>query len=119
MKAIIQGDVSLHPIKKLPDGLKPVKDKNVLAYGEITGHMHRFKHVKPVVFEDNKGQKYVDLDQETVLIHDFKGQQGVKDKEVAAKTDKHLLQTIMPGMYKVSIEDEYNPFLDELQQVLD
>lgn len=37
---IRQGDVLLVPIKKLPEGLKRVEGKVILAKGEVTGHAH-------------------------------------------------------------------------------
>lgn len=41
MKHYIQGDVSLHRISKLPQKVER-QEHNIVAYGEITGHEHRF-----------------------------------------------------------------------------
>lgn len=38
-----QGDVLLIPVSEIPEGFKSRKDKKViLAYGEVSGHHHRF-----------------------------------------------------------------------------
>lgn len=39
-----QGDVLLVPVSDIPSGLKSRKDaKVILAYGEVSGHHHRFE----------------------------------------------------------------------------
>lgn len=46
-----QGDVLLVPVSEIPSGLKSRKDKKtILAYGEVSGHHHRFEGDKVTSF---------------------------------------------------------------------
>lgn len=112
-----QGDVSLHEVTRLPDGLREVKDK-ILAYGEVTGHRHWLKG-KSKVFEDSTGLKYVQVLQDTELVHSGEDLQPVYEQEIAEKQDKHLVIILLPGFYKVGQEREFDPFQDEIRKVLD
>lgn len=114
----IQGDISLHEIAELPEGVKPIKN-NILAYGEVTGHQHELRAKQQLVFEDEQGNKFVQAQQETELIHDFKNRNGVRTQEEAAQQDKHLVQLIKPRIFQVMVETEQNPFTAELQKVVD
>lgn len=53
-----QGDVLLVPVKSIPDGLKADnRQKCILAYGEVSGHHHRFEggHVTAFFKEGDVG----------------------------------------------------------------
>lgn len=51
MGIIRQGDVLLRPITTAPRGpAKSNMDKTILAFGETTGHHHRFEHKGVVAF---------------------------------------------------------------------
>jgi len=113
-----QGDVSLHLISKLPINVKKAKH-NILAYGEVTGHQHRMKSNQICVFEDDKENKFVVIEQATQLVHDYENQHGVFDVETATKEDKYLTIMIHPGVYAVKMEREFDPFAEEIRQVLD
>lgn len=94
-----QGDVLLKKIDVLPDNLKP-KDK-ILAYGEVTGHNHKFTSEQVLVFEDVKHQQFVDVKEEAILEHE---------------EHKHI--TIPKGLYEVVIQREFDIF-QGVRQVLD
>jgi len=117
-RGVRQGDVSLHPIETLPDGVKLCKN-NILALGEITGHQHRLQSNQLCVFEDEQKNKFVNLKQDCLLVHDFEGGKGVFSVEEATKKDKHLAKQVLAGVYAVRIEQEYDPFLDALREVQD
>ena len=99
-----QGDLGITPILKLPANLKELK-KNILAYGEATGHKHQLvknptKHFR--VLEDKNGNKYLDIKGATDLVH-----------------EEHKTITIQPGFYVVNHEKEYNYFDEEIKRVQD
>jgi hypothetical protein len=101
MKQIRQGDVFLMQIDKLPENIKP--KNNVLAYGEVTGHSHRFEESKLVqVYQDDNNDQYIDVQEEQAdLIHE----------------EHHVLQ-IPKGMYKVVLQRELD-ILSQVRQVMD
>ena len=68
MKIYRQGDVLLKQIQKLPENLK-VKNK-ILAYGEATGHHHRFESEQVQVFKDKEGNQFVEVVQPSKLVHE-------------------------------------------------
>lgn len=63
-----QGDVGLEPISKIPEGTK--KKDNIVAYGEATGHHHRFETTAVQIFADKKGEQFAKIKQESELIHE-------------------------------------------------
>lgn len=65
---IRQGDVFLESINEIPKETKE-KDK-ILAYGEATGHHHRFENNEARVFIDNSGNQYCQLEEQSELIHE-------------------------------------------------
>jgi hypothetical protein len=116
------GDVQVINVAVLgetPDLSKMKKlDTNVLAHGEVTGHMHALavphegvREFAPSksgdketfqVYEDDQGQMYLQVDQDTILSH-----------------QEHLTTTVEPGLYKINITREYNPFTDIIDSVRD
>ena len=108
-----QGDVSLHEISKLPNGIKRAKD-NILAYGELSNHRHWLDSKQICVFEDKDKNKFVELKQDTELVHSDNSLQPVYDQETAQKQDKHIAITITKGIYAVKQEGkdvfEYSVF---------
>jgi hypothetical protein len=113
-----QGDVSLHKIEKMPEKIKKAKN-NILAYGEITGHQHRLKSKQILVFEDAQNNKFIELKQDTELIHDNANSQGVSDLVTATQQDKHLKFIVQKGVYVVKYEREFDVFSEEIKQVVD
>lgn len=102
MKTYRQGDVFLVEVKSFPDGLKE-KDK-ILAYGEVSGHHHRFDNgnKQVLVFADDERQQFVQVNKKSTLIH-----------------EEHQNLEIPKGKYKVVMQREYDLLSDHIRQVLD
>lgn len=99
-----QGDVIISLIDALPKNLKVIecRDKFVLAEGEETGHKHLLIGEKMRILQDKKGGFYLNLWNKTQLIH-----------------EEHNTITILPGIYNVGREQEYDYFLQEIRQAND
>jgi hypothetical protein len=102
------GDVSLHPIKSIPDGLKKIDVRAEVPYtirhGE-TGHRHVITADRPnmiELFQDENGMHYMKVMEPVKLSH-----------------EEHEVLTIEPGIYIQKQEVEYNPFTENLNQVVD
>lgn len=96
---IRQGDVVLRKVTSFPDGLTE-KDK-VIALGELTGHKHRFDSEAVCVFKDKENTQYVDVKQESELIH-----------------EEHANLKVPKGKYVVVVQREVD-LLGEVRQVMD
>ena len=96
------GDLLLKKIDKLPENLKRLNKKS-LAEGEVTGHHHTFSNGMVQIFQEQETkQKYVEVGQEAELIH-----------------QEHNAIKIKEGLYILIQEREFNPFEEEIRQVLD
>lgn len=84
-----QGDVFLRRIEKIPAQAKFVR-KNVVAYGEITGHKHQ---IVDSMFYELDGKSYLKVTSENPMTH-----------EEHPATEK-----IKSGDYEVVIQQEYFP----------
>lgn len=104
MNIFRQGDLVIKPIEKLPENLKVVSKGNqfVLAEGEQTGHKHLLVAEKLEVLQDEKGRYYFQLQNNATITH-----------------EEHKTITILPGIYEVGNEQEYDYFLREVRQVND
>ena len=100
-EAIRHGDCYLKPITKLPDNLNKI-DGTTIAYGEITGHSHRFENGLVQLFKDTNNQTYINVKQKSELVH-----------------EEHNAIEVLPGTYVLTMEREMNPFEQKVQQVLD
>ena len=98
------GDLSFHPIKELPKGLKEVQHKGsfVLAEGEHTGHKHVVTSEKMKIFQDASGRYVLQFGSPAKIAH-----------------EEHTTITLQPGIYVQEIEQERDPFLDRIKEVLD
>lgn len=98
------GDLNFHPVKEVPQGLKEVKHDGsfVLAYGEHTGHKHVIKAPKMQILQDAEGRYYLNLKQRATISH-----------------EEHKTITLLPGIYRQDIEQERDPFLDQINVVKD
>lgn len=94
---IRQGDVLLEKIDKEPEGFYKVRENNVVAYGEVTGHSHRLT--------DGVTKEYV----EGLVLSAFEGSQLVHDEHDPIDLD--------PGFYAVTIQREYTA--GDVRRVLD
>ena len=96
-----QGDVSYTRIEALPDGCKK-EDNKVLAYGEVTGHSHRFTEDHVEVFVSNDNRRFVVISKKpATLLH-----------------EEHSPHRIAPGVYEIKIAREWTDN-DEPRQVID
>lgn len=105
MKIYRHGDLSFHPIDKLPKGLKEVEHKGnfVLAEGEFTGHKHLMTVEKPKemkMMQDPKtGEYYIQLFDKAELTH-----------------EEHKKLVFEPGIYKMHVEREFDYFAKETEK---
>lgn len=100
------GDVVIERINKLPDGF-PTYDKaekGVLAYGEMTGHVHMLEEGEFDVRVDpgNTMNRILHIIEDAVLKH-----------------QEHKQIKLPKGFYRTRIQTEYNPFTKRLQEVAD
>ena len=104
---IRQGDVRLSHVKDLPKNAKPLKDKT-LAYGEVTGHSHRFIDTSNIQRYEADNKIYLQVLQPSLLTHEEhnKWQKRFNDTWVADQG------YIMPGVYEQISEREYD-YIDE------
>ena len=86
-----QGDVLIVDAT-LPEGLNRRNDL-VVAYGEATGHAHRFTDESAVALYDAPdGDMFADIREKTALVH-----------------DEHDSITLAPGTYRIRRQREYTP----------
>lgn len=104
------GDVALIAIKEtselreLFDAAKKNKELT-LALGEATGHHHTMYPVKKdgwVKSIEVKGQRFIEVGVDYFLRH-----------------QEHKEHQISPGIYRVPMEDEYDPFEKAMRKVID
>lgn len=96
-----QGDVLIRSIDKLPKEAKKLKDK-VMAYGEVTGHTHRFDNPDLVDRYEYNEKLYLQVYQPATIIH-----------------EEHGPQVILPGLYEQIQEREYDYYEESLRTVVD
>jgi len=104
MKIYRHGDLSFHPIEKLPEGLKKSKD-NVLARGEHTGHKHIITAEVgncDVYQNDKTGELVVVVDGKASLVH-----------------EEHKTLIFETGIYRMKQEREFDYFSGIILQVRD
>lgn len=89
---IRQGDLTIMSVDSLPELLK-VKKTKTLAYGEFTGHSHRFDDQSSVVVLENDTDMYIEVKDTSTLVH-----------------EEHGPHTLTKGFYKVLRKTEYDPF---------
>ena len=91
---IRQGDVLICPIDRFPTGLTK-KDKT-LAYGEVTGHSHRFEASDDEVLVSiaKDGTQYIEVLKPTTLKHEEHGNLEIEEgKYVVRQQREHDIQT--------------------------
>lgn len=94
---IHQGDVILEEIKRIPEGAKFLR-KNVVVYGEVTGHAHEIDQAD--IYEKD-GILYVKVIEENPMVH----------------PDHPATKKVPIGARRVKIQKEYFP--DGSRQVKD
>lgn len=69
-----QGDVGIKKIGALPSNIKnvePDNGKNILAYGEVTGHAHALSIANTKLFRANDNNKlYLVVTEKSLLTHE-------------------------------------------------
>ena len=105
MKNHRHGDVDIVIVAGVPKGAEMIYDgkKFTLAEGEATGHHHTV------------------TTEERVEIWEFGGQRFmvVGDTGATMTHQEHKEQHIAPGVYRVDIETERDPFLQSIRKVRD
>ena len=99
-----QGDVFIEEINEVPANLKLKKGKRdergriVLAEGEVTGHAHAIhEEAVDILVDDVSGEIYLEVHSPATIVH-----------------EEHGPIELPPGLYKSSIQEEYNP--DDVNQ---
>lgn len=108
MKQYRQGDVFLKEINIDLSSAK-VDEKNILAYGEGSGHAHVLDAPKGSL-KTIDGKMYVVVKEETNLNHTHLP---------SGKLADHNPIKIDPGTYEVVIQKEYNPYQKAAEKVID
>jgi hypothetical protein len=108
----LHGDVILEKVESLPKDFNKMKSepKAALAYGEVTGHLHKLfrfgeEHGAAPAFDlriGDDGIKWLKVDEPTVVKH-----------------QEHSPRVIPPGIYKIGIQREYDPFTKLARKVVD
>lgn len=98
------GDVALTKVDAVPDGAKEIfsGDQYVVAEGEVTGHAHRVQSSGLVVWEYGGERFLVVNDPGSTITH-----------------EEHGKQIVSPGVYRIGIQKEYDPFADRIREVAD
>jgi len=81
--------------------MKECTDK-ALAYGEVTGHVHRATAKTARVYEHENGRRILVAPKGTKVVH-----------------EEHKPVTVPPGEYERTIVQEFDPFEEEVRQVRD
>lgn len=107
----LHGDVIIEKIEKLPKNFESLRNEpnSALAYGEATGHLHKLfrfgEETGSAAFAlkiTDDGVKYLKVDEPTVLKH-----------------QEHEPRVIPPGIYRIGIQREYDPFTKKMRSVAD
>lgn len=86
-----QGDLLFVKRNEMPKGLEK-KKANVLAYGEVTGHSHRFEFDSIVTFAGEEKTSWIDTPEVVTIIH-----------------EEHAPITLEKGIWEVKRQREYSP----------
>ena len=96
IKSYRQGDVLLKKVSIMPKEVKKVdwskEGRVVLAYGEVTGHLHQIGLSYASMFSTEAGKRYIKVKEGAELTH-----------------EEHSTITPEPGIYEVVQQREYTP----------
>ena len=99
-----QGDVLIEVVEMDVRGMKEIplnEGKAILAWGEVTGHRHRFEqdNVKMYAANDNSGRRFVVISERpATLFH-----------------EEHAPIECPPGIYEVIIQREWSDENESVQ----
>lgn len=100
---IVQGDVFFIKTRVIPEEAKTLNRRSagfVIAEGEATGHAH-------VIHDD-------------IELYEKDGVLFIKTaKEAEVRHEEHLPVILSPGIWRVGIIREYDPFIEETRIVRD
>lgn len=103
---IQQGDVLFFSSNALPENLTVVKNHKhglvTFAEGEATGHHHSSLCNGVTLYEDSNKERWCKVEHTTTVNH-----------------QEHKSVTLSPGIYKIGIVREYDPFEREIWAVRD
>lgn len=108
-----QGDVMLRVVA-CPNGLvEAPKGAEILALGEHSGHGHKVEG-DFLMLETKEGTRFIDTKKGAKVSHQYlaTGNKGDHDTIELPALDEGFV-------YEVIIQNEFNPFLGLLQQVID
>lgn len=89
LSKVHQGDVFLEEVNNLPEGKKKILRKDVVAFGEVTGHSHKIKGCEVV---EIGGREFLCLQETKTMTH-----------------DEHPPVDVKKGNYRIKIQKEYFP----------
>lgn len=127
----IQGDVCLEKIAAMPKSAQP-HTNDPLAFGEVSGHVHVIlpagcsygqdvlNATRPETKADAFGH-YFDPVENTRYLHVVGGDGAMLahvQRRTGAKAD-HESISLPPGVYRIRLQEEYNPEADAMQVVID
>ena len=95
-----QGDVTIKPVAKLPEGAEPVAGR-VLREGEATGHAHVATGEGVQLFIHG-GTLYMRVPAGTEVVH-----------------EEHAVVNVPAGVYEIGAVREYDHFAEEARPVID
>lgn len=95
-----QGDVMFRLVDSIPPGATK-RESGIIAYGEATGHTHALADLKAAEVLEFDGKLFVQV-----------GEAGV-----SIRHQEHGPIDLPPGLYDVSIQQEYSP--EEIRSVVD
>ena len=100
------GDVLLTRVETMPSSKEEKHTgEYILAYGEVTGHCHRLRVKNPknlTVTKDKTGNLYLALTEVGTLTH-----------------EEHKKIEILPGVYRMTFEREYDYAMESMRKVID
>lgn len=106
IRLVQQGDVLFNEVDGLPDGLRKAKLPRpglvTFAEGEVTGHHHSCVANGVELYEDDKGTLWCSVEKTATVTH-----------------QEHNPVTLDPGVYRIGIVREVDPFEDEIRNVAD
>lgn len=70
-KIMRQGDVLIVEVTEIPQEAKKTQEGTViLAYGEVTGHMHQIQNPGAVMYAVNENLRFIKLEEDVELRHE-------------------------------------------------
>ena len=104
MKTARHGDLLFRTISKLPKECRKLSEgiNNILALGEFTGHKHVLVSAEPITVLELDGEKFFEVKDGAEVTH-----------------DEHKTIKLLPGIYRMTVEKEFDYFLQESRKVVD